>query len=201
MGNNIQCQSTTSGELEAHAAPQPLRLSPCVRRPAPIARIALSRPGASAGKRLAEARGQSTVEFMLMVPVLFSLMFFIIEMSLYFSSIHFANYGAFVAARANQTGFGNGSAGDAFNLQSLSELVLTGSIFKNNYAMDYSNEGGSNSGVHLQMEHWQAHWPFLNTMLPDMRFEIQINMGPDESIYEDRGRPPCTDNDMTSNPC
>ena len=49
-------------------------------------------------------RGQSTTEFLLMLPLMMACFFFIIEMSLYFTTVHYQSYATYAAARAHAVG-------------------------------------------------------------------------------------------------
>ncbi len=142
--------------------------------------------------------GQSTVEFMLMVPVIFAIFFFIIEMSLYFSAVHYATYGTFVTARCREVGYGgDGAGGGGKNAAFVAGAVLTGSVFQGNYRVTDT----AGAGVTVQMQSWVSNFPFIAPLLPDMAFSRRINLGPDESAYERAAAPPCTDTDIQSNPC
>ncbi len=142
--------------------------------------------------------GQSTIEFMLMIPIIFAMFFFIIEMSLYFSAVHYATYGTYVTARCREVGYGaNGSGTGGKNKDYVASLVLTGSVFRNNYSVTES----STQGVTVQMQSWISNFPLIAALLPDMRFATSVNLGPDESAYERSTGTPCTDNDIDSNPC
>ena len=142
--------------------------------------------------------GQSTVEFMLMIPIIFAMFFFVIEMSLYFSAVHYANYGTFVTARCRQVGYGgDGAGGGGKDAAFVAGAVLTGSVFQGNYSVTDS----SASGVTVQMQSWISNFPFIAPLLPNMRFSRTVDLGPDESAYERLAAPPCTDNDIQSNPC
>lgn len=138
-------------------------------------------------------RGQSTVEFMLMIPIIFAVFFFVIEMSLYFSVIHFTNYAAFTIARSKSVGYRNvdGPQSAAY----VGELILTGSALKDNHELKESR-----SGITIQLESWKTTFPYLSGIMPDAKFKTTVNMGPDEREYEGRAFTGCSDNDMSSSP-
>ncbi len=153
--------------------------------------------GSARGRRREEV-GQSTVELMLMIPIIFAMLFFVIEMGLYFSAVHYANYGTYVAARCRAAGYGaDGAGGGGRDATYVTKLVLTGSVFKGNYFVSDT----SSLGVTVQMQSWVSNFPFINALLPDMAFATSVNLGPDESVYERTTGVPCTDNDIQSNPC
>ena len=45
-------------------------------------------------------KGQATTEFALMIPVIFALLFAIVEYAYYLGAVHYVNYATFAAARA-----------------------------------------------------------------------------------------------------
>jgi len=146
--------------------------------------------------------GQSTTEFMLMIPVIFAMFFFVIEMGLYFSAVHYANYATFVTARSQMAGFQNGSGTQSAD--EVAELVLTGSVFRGSRASgkNYTvTQEKSASGIQIALNSWVTNFPYLSALLPNMKFSTSVYLGPNEASYENRAKPLCTDNDMSSNQC
>ncbi len=142
-----------------------------------------------------EQTGQSTVEFMLMIPVIFALFFFVIEMGLYFSAVHYTQYATYATARAKMVNY------RVFNGQSLTSeqvagLIMTGSALRNNYTVTES-EGG----IQLKLQSWKTNFPYLSALMPNMPFATTVNLGPNEGDYESRAFEGCADNDMNYDPC
>lgn len=149
--------------------------------------------------------GQSTVEFMLMIPLIFAMLFFVIEMGLYFSAVHYANYATYVTARCRQVGYGasglEANQQSSENEVSIAAKVLTGSVFFDNYVVTDSSQ----KGVTVQMLSWKTNFPFLRSLLPDMPFSTSVNLGTNEMVYERNAAglraqqgydANCTDNDI-----
>ena len=133
-------------------------------------------------------RGQSTVEFMLMVPVLFAILFFVVEMGLYFTTIHYGTYAAFATARSQQVGF-SPMHGD---VSAVSDLILTGAVWESGAAQSVM-VGGEAAGVRIKLKDFEKKipFPFIRNLLPSMTFATQVNLGPDERDYEGvEARPP-----------
>lgn len=147
-------------------------------------------------KRERGQHGQSTVEFMLMVPVILSIFFFVIEMSLYFSAIHYANYATYTTARARLANYGAQPYQSTPDPNSVMKLVLTGSVYGDNYDVTQTQKG-----VTMKLRHWKTNFPFLSVLLPNMPFTLSVNLGPEEYRYEKVSPVKCTDNDVSSNPC
>ena len=138
--------------------------------------------------RRKHARGQSTVEFMLMVPILFAMFFFVIEMGLYFTTIHYGNYAAFVTARSVEGGF-NPAFPDA---KSVAKLVLNGAVW-GNATVTPAGPVDAPSGVTVGLTGFErlVPFPFINALLPSMDISAQVNLGQTEWLYEGfEGRPP-----------
>jgi len=129
-------------------------------------------------KRRGLEHGQSTTEFMLMIPVLFSMLFFVIEMGLYFTSVHYSTYAAFAAARSQQVGYSD-QYGDA---KAVTDLILTGAL----WGTATVNPVGNQSGVAIGLEDYQklVPFPFIVSLLPNLKFETQVYLGINECRYE-----------------
>lgn len=155
------------------------------------------------GRKRAMQGGQSTVEFMLMVPVIFTMFFFIIEMSLYFTAIHYTNYTAFVTARSQMVNFGKGAASTSnanSNAEYIAGLLMTGRALRDNYSVNAS--GGV---VQIAMQEWETHFPFLNRLMPDKKYRVTVGLGRNEFDYEadarERNNMNCGDNDVANVYC
>lgn len=139
-------------------------------------------------------RGQSTVEFMLMLPILLGIFFFVVEMSLYMTAIHYTNYATFTVARSKIVGYrGDGGPQTA---AFVADLLLTGSALKDNYTLSERS-----TGITVQLQSWKTTFPYLAGIMPDAKFATSVNLGPDERVYETRAFTGCADNDMNYNPC
>lgn len=114
-------------------------------------------------------RGQSTVEFAIMIPVIFGVLFMIVELAFFFGSTHYVNYAAFTAARAQQVGE---SATDAAG------LLLDGNVTR---SATVSANAGSGS-VKIRMP-WQTDLPFAHGV-GSFDYDVTVIAGPEESRYE-----------------
>ncbi len=111
--------------------------------------------------------GQSTTELMLMIPVIFMLLFAVVELALWLGGTHYATYAAFAGARAQQVGR---QASDA------TDMLLDGRATRRARAVD---DGES---VTVDMP-WKADLPFISGV-GDMSYEVTVTAGPDEEQYE-----------------
>ena len=116
-------------------------------------------------------RGQSTVEFAIMIPVIFAGLFLIVELAFFFGSTHYVNYAAFTAARAQQVGE---SATDA------ADLLLDGGITRD--ATVSANTGSGSVKIELP---WQMDLPFTSEF-GDFDYDVTVVAGPEEAQYEGR---------------
>lgn len=120
-------------------------------------------------------RGQASVELALMIPLLFAVLFAIVELAFFFGDTHYVNYAAFAAARAQQVG------GDANRAAS---MLLDGNATSS--ARVNPDAGGS---VKVSQT-WPFSLPFTSGM-GDLELEVTVVAGPDEEQYEGRsGRLP-----------
>lgn len=130
----------------------------------------LDRPPPSHGRR-----GQASVELALMVPLLFAVLFCIVELAFFFGDTHYVNYAAFSAARAQQVG------GDA---ERAASMLLDGNATSS--ARVSADAGGS---VKVSQD-WPMSLPFTESF-GDLDFDVTVVAGPDEEQYEGRsGRLP-----------
>jgi len=132
-------------------------------------------------------RGQSTVEFMLMVPVLFAIYFFVIELGLYFTTIHYANYAAFTLARAQEGGFSDQWP----SVSALDDVILTGLVWTSNAAKPVGPSKYKATGVSVSVSNFEQRvpFPFINGLLPNMQFDTRVYLGPTEVMYESKADP------------
>lgn len=113
-------------------------------------------------------RGQGTVEFALMLPIVFVLLFSVIEYAYYFGAIHYTNYSTYSAARAK---LGNDDIG------SVEDALLTGNVTSGVTLNEQSN------GVRAQMP-WTAQTPGFKQIMGNMGVEMEVTLGPAECQYE-----------------
>lgn len=129
-----------------------------------------------------------------MLPVLLAIFFFVIEMSLYFTAIHYTNYATFTVARSKLAGYRNADGQQTASF--VAGLILTGSALEGNYTVtDKTN------GISVKLQSWRTTFPYLAGIMPDAPFTTTVNLGPNERVYETRAFTGCADNDMSSNPC
>ncbi len=114
-------------------------------------------------------RGQSTVELAIMIPVIFALLFLVVELAFFFGSTHYVNYAAFVGARAQQVGE---SATDAAG------LLLDGNVTR-----DASVRASAGAGTVTIDQPWQMDLPFTSTF-SDFDYDVTVVAGPEEARYE-----------------
>ena len=155
-------------------------------------RTALRRPSPARRGR----RGQSTVEFLLMMPLIMAMFFFIIEMSIYFTSVHYTHYATFAAARGHAVGE---------DPQEIADMLLTGNVYKRNTTVNLmrdrssSNDGRTSDGVRIRVNEWVPSFPFLASIMPSspgMTYATSSYLGPPECTYEETGRPDIYDNNV-----
>lgn len=121
-------------------------------------------------------RGQSTVEFAIMIPVICAALFLVVELAFFFGSTHYVNYAAFVGARAQQVGQ---SATDAAG------LLLDGNVTRS-ASVRASTGGGS---VTIEQP-WSMDLPFTSGFA-SFDYDVTVVAGPEEARYENttnRGR-------------
>ena len=114
-------------------------------------------------------RGQSTVEFALLIPLLFALLFMCIEFAFYFGAIHYDNYAAFVTARGVQVG--EDSADD------VKDWVLNGNVTGD------AEISTDDSSATVQQD-WEVDLPGIKQLLGDIGFEVTAVLGSEEFAYE-----------------
>lgn len=145
-------------------------------------------------RKLRNEKGQSTTEFMLMLPLLLAMFFFVMEMSLYFSSVSYSNYASYAAARGHSVGE---------DPDEIADMLLTGQVYNSvqgsgagkNYTVSYmdmgsnSNDQATANGVKVEIRTWSPHFPFLRGIFPTagngMGYDTSNYLGPPECTYED----------------
>jgi len=116
-----------------------------------------------------QAQGQATVEFALMLPLLFAILFMCIEFAFYFGAIHYANYAAFVTARGVQVG--EDSASDVQNLIMNGNVTADAGISTNSYSATVRQP-------------WEVDMPGVEQLLGEIGFSVTSVMGKEEFSYE-----------------
>lgn len=124
-------------------------------------------------------RGQATTEFALMIPLLFALLFMVIEFAFYFGAIHYANYAAFVTARGVQVGEDSGS--------DVKNLIMNGNVTRN-ASISTSSIGATVS------QPWEVDMPGISQLLGDIGFDVTAVLGSEEIQYEGQVNPMYADN-------
>lgn len=120
--------------------------------------------------------GQGTVEFALLLPIILVLLFSVIEYAYYFGAVHYTNYAAFSAARANLANE---------DVSGVEDALLTGNV---------------TSGVSLQINGngataqlpWTAQTPGFKQIMGDMGVQMEVILGPPECQYELQAIPAST---------
>jgi hypothetical protein len=121
----------------------------------------------SSGRR----RGQASVELVLVLPILFMVIFAIVELALFLGATHYVNYAAFAGARAQQVGEDADAA---------TRMLLDGNITRDTRVRSERSQGS----VRVR-QRWRRDMPFQIGM-GDLDFEVTVVAGPDEEKYEGR---------------
>lgn len=111
--------------------------------------------------------GQSTVELVMMIPVLFGLCFMVVELALWLGGTHFATYAAFAGARAQQVGR---------DPQTAVGMLLDGRATRG------ATTSGGGASVTVSMP-WKADLPFTSAV-GDLTYDVTVTAGPSEEDYE-----------------
>ena len=123
-------------------------------------------------------RGQGTVEFALMIPLLFGIVFAVIEFAYYFGAIHWDNYATFVAARGVQVG--------QEDFRNTERYLLGGNL--HHYSHDgrqYDAELDLGSDRASVTQPWQVDFPGVEQLFDgDVGFTTTVVLGREEAQYE-----------------
>jgi len=122
-------------------------------------------------------RGQSTTEFALMIPVIFALLFAVVEYGYYLGAIHYVNYSTWMAARAQQVS----DDGEA-----LAQDLLTGRMTDARDG-DVVVSFDETLGKVTSTFNWEAQTPGFRQVMGDMTVEMTVIAGPPECEYESSG--------------
>jgi Flp pilus assembly protein TadG len=115
--------------------------------------------------------GQASVELVLVLPILFMVLFAIVELALFFGATSYVNYAAWVGARAQQVGE---------DAEGAAKMLLDGNITR-----DTRVRSERSRGTVSVRQRWRKDMPFqLGT--GDLDFEVTVTAGPDEERYEGR---------------
>ncbi|MCB9796207.1 MAG: pilus assembly protein [Alphaproteobacteria bacterium] len=120
--------------------------------------------------------GQSTTEFALMLPLIFAIVFAVIEYAYYFGAIHYVNYATFSAARALQ-------AND--DADAVASSLLSGNMVDMNSGQ-VSVSTDRTTGTVTSTFNWSAQTPGFRQLMGSMRAQMSVTMGPPECTYESR---------------
>jgi Flp pilus assembly protein TadG len=114
--------------------------------------------------------GQGTVEFALMLPLAFALVFAVIEYSYFLGAVHYTNYATFAGARALQANA---------DVEGVQNALLTGNVTR---VATLLKEGEAAVRGRLP---WQPQTPgFKGVFDEDMTVEMTVVLGPPECGYE-----------------
>jgi Flp pilus assembly protein TadG len=120
------------------------------------------------GNRKRCRKGQGTVEFTLLLPIILALLFSVIEYAYYFGAVHYTNYATFSAARAK---IANDDIGQVSN------ALLTGNVTSGVSLTEQANS------VRAQLP-WTAQTPGFKQIMGDMGVNMEVTLGPAECQYE-----------------
>ncbi len=121
--------------------------------------------------------GQSTVEFALMIPIIFAILFAVVEYSYYFGAVHYVNYATFAGARAQQTSISEGAASG--NVSGVADVLLHGNVTGD---ATLSPEPGS--GYVTGELPWTPDTPGFKEVMGDMTASMSVTLGAPECNYE-----------------
>ena len=113
-------------------------------------------------------KGQGTVEFALLLPLILALLFAVIEYAYYFGAVHYTNYATYTAARAK---VGNE------DISQIEDALLTGNVTQ---YVSFQDQG---NGVRATLP-WEAHTPGFKQIMGDMGVSMEVTLGPPECGYE-----------------
>ena len=132
-------------------------------------------------------RGQSATELALMTPLIFGMLFAVIEYSYYFGAIHYSNYVTFVGARALQAGEESPAAAQ--------QQLMTGNVTSQGgskgITLGGESKGDSSASVTLN---WDAETPMFSGIMEaggskNMDVDMEVVLGRNESYYELKSDP------------
>ena len=103
-----------------------------------------------------------------MLPLLFALLFAVIEYAYYLGAIHYVNYATFVGARAIQ---------GADLAEEATDMLLTGNTTSGVAVTPLE------SGVQSTL-FWEASLPGIEQLLGNMDVTMSVHLGPPECRYE-----------------
>jgi Flp pilus assembly protein TadG len=113
-----------------------------------------------------------------MIPLIFAILFAVIEYAYFFGAVHYVNYATFAAARAQQTSSGNGAVEG--NVNGVSELLLHGNVTK-----DATLTADPTSGTVSSTLPWTPDTPGFKEIMGDMTVSMSMTLGQPECNYED----------------
>lgn len=126
-----------------------------------------------------------------MVPLIFALLFAVIEYSYYLGAIHYVNYATFQGARALQV--------DA-EPEDVGEALLTGNMVDytdGDVEFDVDRVNGSVTSTFI----WEAQSPGFEQVMGTMDAEMTVVLGPPECNYENRVSPRALQYSDNALPC
>ncbi|MEC7241570.1 MAG: TadE/TadG family type IV pilus assembly protein [Myxococcota bacterium] len=121
-------------------------------------------------------KGQGTVEFALLLPIILVLLFSVIEYAYYFGAVHYTNYATFSAARANLANE---------DVSGVEDALLTGNVTRG--VTLQINENGASAELP-----WTAQTPGFKQIMGDMGVRMEVILGPPECQYELQAIPSAT---------
>lgn len=111
--------------------------------------------------------GQSTVELVMMIPVIFGLLFAVVEIALWLGGTHFTTYAAFAGARAQQVG--------------RDPMDATSALLDGRGTRAHSTTADGQT-VRVEMP-WEFDLPFVSA-IGSVDYDVSATAGPDEFRYE-----------------
>lgn len=123
-------------------------------------------------------KGQSTAEFALMLPIIFGLLFAVIEYAYYLGALNYVNYATFSAARGLQV---------SDDPEAVVQDLLTGRMV--DYASgDVSIVSNSTTGTVTSTLIWEATSPGFEQLMGEMDASMTVTMGERECNHEGTDR-------------
>lgn len=120
-------------------------------------------------------RGQSTVEFALMMPIIMAFFFYVFEANIYWSALHQSAWAAYAAARTNLVLGGPAPKGRA--VDRTGKMILTGRLFEQgvNISPSTLRPGGGPDGVIVRLQGLDS-LPYTKDLL-SFNSEVSTHLG------------------------
>lgn len=113
----------------------------------------------------------------MMIPIIFAVLFAVIEYAYYFGAVHYVNYATYAAARAQQTSASNSAVNS--NVEGVADLLLHGNVTE-----DATLSPDAASGTVTAELPWIPDTPGFKEVMGDMTVSMSMTLGQPECNYE-----------------